>query len=191
MQQFYPFQSFQQFDDVDMIEVEQVIDDWSVPQADSTSQNIVIAGQIRVITAEQMTLISGITSRETDSLSLADALRSTMNANAPGRIVVIPGSRKRKKATQDKHASTRRMSPRLRHTLIIIAILLVAIITFISLSPLSNGQIRFPVFSLLSNWVHADQFGWRVQAHDTVAAAPVQDTNSADPPITLPHSHSV
>src|SRR5260221_1090348 len=83
------------------------------------------------------------------------------------------------------------MSPRLRHTLIISAILLVAIITLISLSPLSNGQIRFPVFSLLGNWVHADQFGWRVQAHDTIAAAPVQNTNSAPPPMTLPKSQYV
>ena len=191
MQQFYPFQSFQQFDDVDMIEGEQVIEDWSVPQADSTSPHIVISGQIPVITAEQMTLISGITSQETDSLSLADALRSTMNANTTGRRVVISGSRTRKKATQDKHASTRRMSPRLRHTLIIIAILLVAIITLISLSPLSNGQIRFPVFSLLGNWVHAGQLGWQVQAHDTMAAAPMQNTNSAPPPMTLPKSQYV
>src|SRR6266481_808590 len=191
MQQFYPFQSFQQFDDVDMIEGEQVMEDWSVPQADSTSPHIVISGQIPVITAEQMTLISGITSRETDALSLADALRSTMNANTAGRRVVIPGSRTRKKATQDKHASTRRMSPRLRHTLIIIAILLVAIITLISLSPLSNGQIRFPVFSLLGNWVHADQLGWQVPAHDTIAAAPVQNTNPAAPPMTLPKSQYV
>ncbi len=52
MQQFYPFQSFQQFDDVDMIEGEQVIEDWSVPQADSTSPRIVISGQIPVITSE-------------------------------------------------------------------------------------------------------------------------------------------
>jgi hypothetical protein len=191
MQQFNPFQSFQQFDDVDMIEGEQVVEDWSVPQADSTSPPIVISGQIPVITAEQMALISGITSQETDSLSLADALRSTMSANTTGRIVVIPGSRKRKKATQEKHASTRRMSPRLRHTLIIIAILLVAIITLISLSPLSNGQIRFPVFSLLGNWVHANQLGWQVQAHDTIAAAPVKNTNPAPPPMTLPKSQYV
>src|SRR5260221_12434686 len=78
------------------------------------------------------------------------------------------------------------MSPRLRHTLIIIAILLVAIITLISLSPLSNGQIRFPVFSLLGNWVHADQFVWQVQPHDTIAAAPVQNTNSAPTTMSLP-----
>jgi hypothetical protein len=83
------------------------------------------------------------------------------------------------------------MSPRLRHTLIIIAILLVAIITLISLSPLSNGQIRFPVFSLLGNWVHAGQLSWQVQAHDTIAAAPVQNTNSAPPPMTLPKSQYV
>src|SRR5260221_7706056 len=138
MQQFYPYQSFQQFDDVDMIEGEQVIEDWSVPQADSTSPHIVISGQIPVITAEQMTLISGITSRETDSLSLADALRSTMSANTPLRRVVIPGSRTPKKTTQDKHACTRRMSSSMRHTLIILAILLVAIITLIFLSRCSN-----------------------------------------------------
>lgn len=191
MQQFYPFQSFQQFDDVDMIEGEQVIEDGFFPGVDATSPHIVISGQIPVITAEQMTLISGITSQETDALSLADALRSTMSANTPGRVVVIPGSRKRKKTTREKHGSTRRMSRRLRHTLIIIAILLIAIITLISLSPLSNGQIRLPIFSLLGNWVHADQLGWQVQAHDTVAAAPVQNTNPAPPPMTLPKSQYV
>src|SRR5260370_18806247 len=113
MQEFYPFQSFQQFDDVDMIEGEQVIEDWSVPQADSTSPHIVISGQIPVITAEQMRLFSGITSRETDSLSLADPLRSTMNANAPGRRVLIPGPSPRKKAPQHKHTPTRGLGRRL------------------------------------------------------------------------------
>lgn len=191
MQQFYPFQSFQQFDDVDMIEGEQVVEDGFFPEADSASPHIVISGQIPMITAEQMTLISGITSRETDSLSLTDALRSTMSANAAGRVVVIPGSRKRKKATQGKHASTRRMSSHLRHILIMIAILLIAIITLISLSPLSNGQIRFPVFSLLGDWMHAGQLGWQIQAHDTMVAAPVQNTNSAAPPMTLPKSQYV
>src|SRR5215472_9630058 len=136
MQQFYPFQSFQQFDDVDMIEGEQVVEDGSVHQADSTSPRIVISGQIPVITPEQMALISGITPWETGPLSLADALRSTMSANTTGRMVVIPGSKKRKKATRDKHTSTLRMGSRLRHILIIIAILLIAIITLISLSPL-------------------------------------------------------
>src|SRR5260370_14870461 len=107
MQKFYHSQSFQQFDDVDMIEGEQVIEDWSVPQADSTSPHIVISGPIPVITAEKMPLISGITSRETDSLSLADALSSTMNAHATGCRWVIPGSNTLQKATQQNLASTR------------------------------------------------------------------------------------
>src|SRR5258708_12079258 len=119
MQQFYPFQSFQQFDDVDMIEGEQVIEDWSVPQADSTSPHIVISGQIPVITAEQMTLISVITSRSTDSLSLADALRSPLNANAPAPILFLPGSITHQKATQYTHASTRPILPPLLHPLLI------------------------------------------------------------------------
>src|SRR6266487_5673947 len=147
MQQFSPFPSCQRYDDVDMMEEEQVIHDVFVPQSCHTAPLIIISDQIPVITTGQLAAISGISPIETGALSLTDALQSTMSANTTGRTVVIPGSRKRTKAKRDETASTQRMSPRLRHGIIIAAILSVVLFTLISLSPLATGQIRLPVIS--------------------------------------------
>ncbi len=190
MQQFSPFPSFQQYyNDVDMIEEELAVDDVPVPQP-VTAPLILISGQIPVITTEQLAAISGISPIETGALSLTDALQSTMSANTTGRAVIIPGSRKRKKSQQDKITSTLRMSRRLRHSIIIAAILLVVIVTMISLSPLANGQIRLPVFSTIGNWVHGQQLSWQIQEHKTTVSQPVLN-NPVLPPMTLPKSQYV
>ncbi len=190
MQQFSPFPSFQQYyHDVDMIDEELVADDVSVPQP-VTAPLILISGQIPVITTEQLAAISGISPIETGALSLTDALQSTMSANTTGRTVVIPGSRKRKKVKRDETASPLRMSPRLRHGIIITAILSVVVFTLISLSPLANGQIRLPVFSSLGNWMHEQQLSWQIQAHQTTLSQPVLN-NPVLPPMNLPKSQYV
>jgi transglycosylase-like protein with SLT domain len=192
MQQFSPFPSFQQYDQVDMIEEEQVIDNVFVPQSSHTAPQIIISGQNPVITTEQLNAISGNSPVDTGALSLIDALRSTMSANTTGRIVVIPGSRKQKKAQRNITTSTRRMSPRLRHCIIIAVILLVVIVTLASLSPLSNGQIKLPVFSSIGNWVYAQQVGWQIQAHQTARSQQGSGLkNSVLPPMTLPKSQYV
>jgi hypothetical protein len=192
MQQFSPFPSFQQYDQVDLIEEEQVIDNVFVPQSSHTAPQIIISGQIPVITTEQLNAISGNSPVDTGALSLIDALRSTMSANTTGRIVVIPGSRKQKKAQRDITTSTRRMSPRLRYCIIIAVILLVVIVTLASLSPLSNGQIKLPVFSSIGNWVYAQQVGWQIKAHQTALSQQGSGLkNSVLPPMTLPKSQYV
>jgi hypothetical protein len=145
-----------------------------------------------VITTEQLEAIAGISPVETGTLSLTDALQSTMSAHTTGRMVVIPGSRKQKKAQRDITTSTLRMSPRLRHCIIIAVILLVVIVTLASLSPLSNGQIKLPIFSNIGNWVHAQQLGWQMQAHETAMSQQVSGLNNPVlPPITLPKSQYV
>jgi hypothetical protein len=190
MQQFSPFPSFQQYyHDVDMIEEELVMDDVSVPQP-VTAPLILISGQIPVITTEQLAAISGISPIETGALSLTDALQSTMSANTTGRTVVIPGSRKRKKVKRDETASPLRMSRRLRHGIIITAILSVVVFTLISLSPLATGQIRLPVFSSIGNWMHGQQLSWQIQAHQTTVSQPVLN-NPVLPPMNLPKSQYV
>src|SRR5689334_7775841 len=142
MQQFSPFPSFQHYyNDVEMTEEELTEDDEPVSQP-VTAPLILISGQIPVITTEQLAAISGISPIQTGALSLTDALQSTMSANTTGRTVIIPGSRKRYKAKRDVTSSTLRMSPRLRHGIIVAVVLSVAIFTMISLSPLANGQIR-------------------------------------------------
>ena len=85
MQQFSPFPSFQQYENVDMMEEEQVIDDVFVPQSFQTTSPILISGQIPVITTEQLTAISGVSPKNTGALSLTEALQATMNAPTTGR----------------------------------------------------------------------------------------------------------
>ena len=192
MQQFSPFPSFQHHNVVGMIEEEQVIDDIFVPQSANTAPLFMIPGQIPVITTEQLEAISGISPVETGALSLTEALRSTMNPPTTGRMVVIPGSRKLKKAQDDKTISTLRLSPRMRHCIIIAVILLVVILTLASLSPLSNGQIKLPVFSTIGNWVHAQQLGWQMQAHENAMSQQVSGlSNPVLPPMALPKSQYV
>src|SRR5207253_11018366 len=96
MQQLSPFPSFQQYDNVDVMAEEQVIDDVFVPQSFQTTSPILISGQIRVITTEQVTAISGFSPTDTGALSLTDALQATMSAPTTGRMVVIRGSRTQK-----------------------------------------------------------------------------------------------
>ena len=192
MQQFSPIPSFRQYDNVGMMEDEQVIDDVFVPQSFQTTSPILISGQIPVITTEQLTAISGVSPKNTGALSLTEALQATMSAPTTNRMVVIPGSRRRKNIQRDATDSTTHLSPHLRHCIIVAVILLVILVTLASLSPLSNGQIRLPVFSSFGNWVQAQQLSWQIQAHEN--AKPQQGAglnNPVLPPMTFPKSQYV
>jgi hypothetical protein len=192
MQQLSPFPSFQQYKKVDVMEEEQLIDDVFVPQSFQTTSPILISGQIPVITTEQLTAISGVSHRNTGALSLTKALQATMNAPTTGRRIVIPGAKKRKKIQQHTAHSTSRLSPRLRHCIILAVVLVVILITLASLSPLSNGQIKLPVFSTIGNWVQAQQLSWEIQAHANALPKQGSDTNNPVlPPMTLPESQYV
>ena len=192
MQQYRPFPSFQHPDNVGMIVEEQIVGNVPVPQPFSTSPRIAIPGQVPIITTGQLTATSGISPTETGALSLTEALKATMNSGTNGRVVVIPGSKKRKKAARAEAATHSRMSPHLRHAIIIVVILLIAILTLLSLAPLANGQSRSPIFSTIGAWVHAQQLGWQIQSHnDTLSqSAPVQN-NLPSFPMILPKSQYV
>ena len=191
MQQFSPFPSFRQYDNVEVLEEEQVIDNVFVPQSFQATSPILVSGQIPVITTEQLTAITGTAPLHSGALSLTEALQATMNAPTTGRMVVIPGSRKRKNLQRDIVKSTRRLSPRLRHGIILAVILLVIFVTLVSLSPLSNGQIRLPVFSSIGNWVQAQQLGWEIQAHENASQQGSGLKNTVLPPMTLAKSQYV
>ena len=186
MQEYRPFLSFQQLDDVGMIE-EQVVNHVSVPQPVGTSPLIFIPGQIPLVTTEQFAAISGMSPTKPEALSFTDALKSTISPDTSGRMVVIPGSKNHKKAKRRKAASNVRMSPRLRHGIVIAAIVLVAIITLLSLSPLASGQRGLPLFSAIGNWFSAQQLAWQFQSHNTT----VNVSQPSLPPMTLPKSQYV
>lgn len=189
MQQFSPFPIFRHRD-IDMLEKELMVEDVSVPQP-VTAPLMMITGQLAGIARDQPTDISDISPRVTGALSLSDALKATMSAHTTGRTVVIPGSKKHKKVNQGETTS-RHMSPRLRHCIIIVVILLILLATLVSLSPLSNGQIKLPVFSTISNWVQIQQLSWQLQAHDTPMSQQESVLNNPIlPPMTLPRNQYV
>ncbi|TME60914.1 MAG: hypothetical protein E6I59_12320, partial [Chloroflexi bacterium] len=76
-------------------------------------------------------------------------LNSPSVTPTPKSIVRIPGSRKRKRVsakTDDLAKQLPALSPRLRHGIIFMAILLVVMTTLIYMTPLSSGQGRFSFF---------------------------------------------
>jgi Transglycosylase SLT domain len=112
-----------------------------------------------------------------------------------GRILRIPGARKRHVPTTDTLPLTRhRMSSRLRHGIILFAIFFIGIITLLSLAPLDNGQSALPIVNGITNWVRAEQSSWQFQAHldaeSTATASTSTNTQSvaAPPPMSLPKS---
>jgi hypothetical protein len=185
MQQFSPFPSFRQYDSVEMVEEEQVIDNVFVPQSHLAAPPFRITEQLSTPSTDQLPKLSDIAPVQTGALSLTKALQATMSAPAVGRVVVIPGSRKPKKTQGGSANSSARLSPRLRHGIILTVILLVILLTLASLSPLSNGQIRIPVFSSLGNWVQAQQLSWEIQAHENVSKQGSGLSNPVLPPMTL------
>src|SRR6266516_1115023 len=192
MQEFSPFWTFRRRIVVNVIVRDLLVEARTAPQPVTTAPLIFKPCEIPVISFQQLKTISDISSIETGALSLTDALRSTMSTNTTVRRVVIPGSKKRKKARQDEGASTQRMSPRLRHAIIIAIILLLAIVTLVSLSPLANGQRGVPILSTIGTWVHAQQLSWQVQSHNTTVSQPRQvQNNPAPPPMPLPKSQYV
>ncbi len=191
MQQLSPFPSFQQYDNVEVIEEEQVIDNVFVPQSFQATSPMLISGQIPVINTEKLTAVTGVAPINTGTLSLTEALQATMNVPKSGRVVIIPGSRKRKNIQQVAANSTTRLSPRLRHCIILAVILLMILVTLASLSPLSNGQIRLPVFSSIGNWVQAQQLSWEIQSHENASQQGSALNNRVLPPMTLPKSQYV
>lgn len=113
----------------------------------------------------------------------------------PKRIVRIPGNRKLRRGVRKAEVAAKQapsLSPRLRHGIIFVSILLVVMTTMLYMTPLSSGQGRFTFFQGISNWVHAQQINWQFQAHlnQVVQNSPTQNKpqQMAPPPMTLPKS---
>jgi hypothetical protein len=109
-------------------------------------------------------------------------------ASTSARVIRIPGSRKRLPITEPL-SKAYRLNPRLRHGIVLVAIVLVGLTTLLSLAPLDNGQsLAMPIFTNISNWVHAEQANWQIQAHLQGLMTPVAQNNPVPPPMTLPKS---
>ncbi len=195
MPQFRPFPSFQDVQTPDMAG-EQSKEVPITPSATNLHPLLVFTtNQQPATTTEQLpNILRPFPVAHTDQLKdLTTALRVT---STTGRVVHIPGSRKRQRATsvtEDLPKIRSSMSPRLRHSIVIISVLLVVITTLVYLTPLDNEQGGFTFFKGFSDWVHAQQANWQFQSHimQVVLNNPVQNNNPqpvVPPPVTLPTS---
>lgn len=133
------------------------------------------------------------TQPELDALSLLNALQSTIAAPPTGRLVVIPGSKKRKKVGKAEASKRRRMNPRLRVGIIWGIILLVLGYTLLSLTPLAAGQGSFPGLSAVGNWIRQGATNLALSAH-LMPATPqptTTQTTTSLPIMNLPKSQYI
>jgi hypothetical protein len=137
---------------------------------------------------EQLQPLSGQLHDVATTQSLIVALQSTMAPNAIRTPVVIPGAKKRRKQTTEELAAARRMSMRLRHGIVLGAIVAVMITTLVSLAPLKGGQTSVPLFAGAADWMQAQQQGMDVSAHNfvTLAQANTNKTTTSVAPATNP-----
>lgn len=125
----------------------------------------------------------------TEQLANILGARSLSTTTKGGRVVRIPGARKAAVNTQTLAQSRKRMSPRLRHSIVLTAVLFVAVFTLVSLAPLAAGQSPFPIFKTIGNWVHSQQAYWQFEAHlQATQPHPVATQPPSLPPVSLPKS---
>ena len=133
------------------------------------------------------------TQPELDAISLLTALKSTMTANTTGRMVVIPGSKKRDKTNKLDTSKRLRMNPRLRLGLVCGIMLVVLGYTLFTLSPLAAGQGSFPGLSAVGNWIRQEATNLAFAAHAAPAQQQQQPTTSTQglPTMNLPKSQYI
>ena len=140
------------------------------------------SGQQPIVTTEKLTTIVGL---------------PILTPVSTGRLVRIPGARNLKSAeriTEDlaETKATKHFSPRIRHSIILTAVLLVVVTTLITLSPLDSEQSPLHIFKNLSQWAQSQQVFWLFQSHVTLQPTPPpvaqQPQQPAPPPMVLPTS---
>lgn len=125
------------------------------------------------------------TQPELDALSLLNALQSTITTRTTGGMVVIPGSKKRRKTDKLAASQRRRMNPRLRVGIVWGIILIVLGYTLLSLTPLASGQGSFPGLSAVGNWIRQQATDLALSAH-FMPATQQQPTTTNQGPTSLP-----
>ncbi len=138
------------------------------------------------------------TQPELDALSLLTALQSTMTPSTTGRMVFIPGGKKRVKTSKLDASSRLKMNPRLRLGIVCGIMLGVLGYTLFSLSPLAAGQGSFPGLSAVGNWIRQEATNLAFAAHMAPAqqkqqpASTAQDTTTTSlPTMNLPKSQYI
>ena len=208
MQEFYALSSSQQTD----VMREQCMG--SIPNTPQSQQGQILPLQIILFgspsgsyvgagatpTTEQLASISNTSTATSGAPSLIAALQSTMSRETTKRTIVIPGSLRRKQPATEQveqnESSVHRkwLTPRIRHGIVISTIILVAITTLLTLTPLSKGQFAFSLVGGINNLFGTGQWSWQIQSHieDSVASGATASQNvPLQPPMVLPKSQYV
>ncbi len=186
MPQFRPLLSFQS-PDGDQIELaDERAGEYPVtPSVVATMPGFTQARTARAVTTEALPgVIPQTPTMTTEQLvAILGARSASALTTTTGRVVRIPGARKTAAAAQRRSQPRKRMSSRLRHSIILVAVLFVAVFTLLSLAPLANGQSPFPLFKNISNWVRSQQAYWQFEAQIVQVAQP---HSTASQPVNLP-----
>jgi hypothetical protein len=125
--------------------------------------------------------------------SLVSALQATMDVD-PAKVgrkpVIIPAEKRRTRTTQQLQQGMR-LRWRLRHGVVLITLLGMALTTLLSLTPLGHGQSGTGFFSGVINWVQSQQQNWNITSHMDQSRQADNSTARPLPPMNLPKSEYV
>jgi hypothetical protein len=144
--------------------------------------------------ARQLATIPAPTNENPATQSLMASLQTTIKAQQPVRgVVVIPGSRKKRQSATDENGNEIRLRRRVRHGVVLLAVFVIMLITFVSLAPLGNGQVANPMVSGVVNWVRTQQEQWQIMANNTNQGGQTANNPATPvpPPAALPKSQYV
>jgi hypothetical protein len=194
MQQFRPLPRFDKVEEARPVEVppldtQPVVTTGVFPAvAPHTTGRIpvlLLTGPHPTPVTDQLTALAKKPASSGSQPTLSSALQSTMGVTGPARrTVVIPVDGKRRKRTA---APAKSLKPRVRHTLVILATLVIAIGTLATLVPLSSGQGGSNLFNSFGNWIHSAQMDAQIQAHMNMSMGVSQPFNPN--PVNLPPMH--
>lgn len=194
MQQFRPLPRIEKIEEAEPAEVQPGTTTDSSPSVSAHTTGrmpvLLFSGPHPTPATDQLAALTRKPASTDEHPTLTSALQATMGANrSTSRLLVIHADKKRKKTAQGAEAPSRRMNPRWRHAIVLLATLGVLIGTLVTLVPLTDNQNGFNFFSNFGNWVHVAQVNWEIQAHMNMSQS--SSGNGSLPPMALPTSQYV
>src|SRR5258708_4763379 len=168
MQQFRPLPRFDEIEEAELVEEqpEATTDEFpALPKRMTGHVPILLlsSSQSTAVT-DQLTALAKKSPSTNEHPSLTSALQAAMGTTgSTKRLVVIHADSKHKKSAQNTNAPVRRMSSRLRHSLVFVTILVILIAVLTTLTPLSDGQNGL---SLLGSWIHSAENALGIQSQN-------------------------
>lgn len=146
---------------------------------------LLLSGPHRTPATDQLAALAKKPTPTAEHPSLTHALQTALGpAGSTKRVVVIHADARRKKSARGRKTSTRHMSRRLRHGLVLITTLVIMLGALATLAPLSDGQNGQNIFQNFGSWIHSAQIDWNIQAHVMDKASLTANL----PPMTIPDS---